>query len=103
MYVLRRYWNCLKHLEVFSVEEIKDATKISENQFWPRIEFLGSDDKPETYPTRDICPVQDPEVAAELDAQLDVLIAGSQQFLSFPFWTFAVVFNQFIFFYQVHV
>lgn len=77
MYVLRRYWNCLQHLEVFSVEEIKDATKIRENQFWPHIEFSGSDKKPETYPTRDICPVQDPDVAAELDAQLDLLIAGS--------------------------
>lgn len=76
MYVLRRYWKCLQHLEVFSVQEIKDPTKIRENQFWPQIEFLGSDEKPETYPTRDICPVQDPKVAAELDAQLDVLIAG---------------------------
>ena len=77
MCVLRRYWNCLQHLEVFSVHEVKDASNIRENQFWPLIEFLGSDEKPETYPTRDICPVQDPEVAAELDTQLDLLIAGS--------------------------
>lgn len=76
MYVLRRHWNCLQHLEEFNVQEIKDPMNLPENKFWPRIEFVGSDEKPETYATRDICPAQDPKVAAELDAQLDALIAS---------------------------
>ncbi|XP_057378320.1 histone deacetylase 6-like [Daphnia carinata] len=77
MYVLRRHWNCLQHLEEFNVQEIKDPMNLPEDKFWPRIEFVGSDEKPETYATRDICPAQDPKVAAELDAQLDDLIAST--------------------------
>lgn len=76
MYVLRPHWNCLQHLEEFNVEEIKDPMNIPDDKFWPRIEFVGNDEKPETYATRDICPAQSPKVAAELDAQLDALVAG---------------------------
>lgn len=62
---------------MFDTQQIKDAKSINVKQFWPRIEFLGNDEKPDRYPTRDICPVQDPDVAASLDAQLDAIIAGT--------------------------
>ncbi len=88
MYVLRNYWYCLQYHETFSVKETESALNIRNNQFWPRIEFVGHDEKPERYPTRDICPVQDPSVAAELDAQLDVLIAGTFFPIIFSFFCF---------------
>lgn len=78
MYVLRNYWSCLQHLETFSVKETENASSC---QFLPRIEFVGYDEKPLRYPTRDICPVQDPSVAAELDAQLDILITSTVVYL----------------------
>jgi len=46
-------------------------------EFLPKIEFNGIDEQPLKYPTRDICPIQDPLVAAELDAQIDALIKGN--------------------------
>lgn len=68
-------------METYAVSEIEDEKKIGENQFWPKIQFFGLDEKPEKYQTRDICPTQDPEVAADLDRQLDILISGSFTFI----------------------
>ena len=73
-YVLRNHWNCLRLNKFFSPKLVGSPTRIKEHQFWPKIEFCGIDDKPLKYPTRDICPVQDPLIAAELDRQLDALI-----------------------------
>ena len=75
--MLRDHWNCLKLNKVFSPKLVADGSlHLEENQFFPKIEFYGIDEKPLKYPTRDICPVQDPLIAAELDRRLDVLIQG---------------------------
>ena len=75
-YALRKQWKCLQHLESFSVTETSPAS-LASNQFWPRIDFLWTEDKPEKYETRGICPAQDPSTFAELDARLDALIQGT--------------------------
>jgi hypothetical protein len=74
--VLRDHWNCFKLNNVFSPKFVNGTVDVEENQFFPKIEFYGLDEKPLKYPTRDICPVQDPIIAAELDRRLDVLIQG---------------------------
>ena len=74
IYVLRKLWKCFEHQETFSLEDVKDPSSVAPNQFWPKIHFVGMYVRPERYPTRDICPVQDPVIARELDARLDVLI-----------------------------
>lgn len=38
--------------------------------------FVGNDEELDRYPTRGICPAQDPTVAKELDARLEELIKG---------------------------
>ena len=63
-------------METFSLEQVKEPfTGIVADQFWPRIEFCGLDEKPERYQTRGICPTQDPVIAHQLDLQLDALIS----------------------------
>lgn len=77
-YVLRKHWKCLQHFQDFSVTEVGDPSGVSNDQYFlPRIEFHGMDEQPSKYQTRGICPVQDPAVAAELDAQLDDLIKSN--------------------------
>lgn len=75
-YALRKQWKCLQHLGSFSVTETSPAS-LASNQFWPRIDFLWTEEKPEKYETRGICPAQDPSTFAELDARLDALIQGT--------------------------
>ncbi len=79
--MLRDHWNCLKLNNVFSPKLVSDGSlHLEENQFFPKIEFYRIDEKPLKYPTRDICPVQDPLISAELDRRLDVLIQGQNTF-----------------------
>lgn len=94
-YVLRKFWKCLNPLEMFDANDIKDAKNVGNNQFWPGIEFRGNDDKPDKYPTRDICPVQDPNIAALLDVQLNEIIAGNEYVL-LPFTTVISLINEFL-------
>ena len=71
--MLRNFWKCLDHYESFDVGS-KNCPENLPDEFWPRVEFAGIDEKPSKYPTRGICPAQDPEIAKDLDNRLEVLI-----------------------------
>lgn len=49
---------------------------MEENQYWPKIVFLGNDIKPTSYPTRNCYPVQNLETIQHFDLRLDELIRG---------------------------
>lgn len=76
-YVLQRYWKCLQIFESFTPEQSMTQLQEDNQHCLPTIEFYGNDEKLDKYPTRDICPVQDPKVAEILDGQLDALIKGN--------------------------
>lgn len=72
-YVLRNHWKCLDHYETFVVDS-GSSPENSQDRYWPKLFFVGNDEKPARYPTRGICPAQDPKVAKDLDDRLEILI-----------------------------
>lgn len=78
----------MQFFEKYAVETTSTHKGLKDGKFCPSIEFYGNDDKPEKYPTRDICPVQDPAVTAILDKELDKLIKGTFLFFSLNYSSF---------------
>lgn len=73
--MLRPHWKCFPfqgHFKAPAAGEIKP----SDRRFLPSITFLGSDEKPTSYATRNCYPVQSPDTVRALDERLDKLIKG---------------------------
>lgn len=74
IYVLKPFWKSLQFQTGFKASKVNGDVKLSDGRFLPRITFLGSDEKPTSYATRNCYPVQNEETVRLHDQRLDKLI-----------------------------
>ncbi|KAK7863370.1 hypothetical protein R5R35_004338 [Gryllus longicercus] len=99
IYAHREYWQCFQFQDTYNLKSepqdpvlcsVKsdgtvdaDETKDDEEldtvaRHLPVVKYLGSEEKPESYLTRDCYPIQDKEFQKELDARLNILITNTK-------------------------
>ncbi|GLH15011.1 Histone deacetylase Rpd3 [Gryllus bimaculatus] len=99
IYAHREYWQCFQFQDTYNLKSepqdpvlcsVKsdgtvdaDETKDDEEldtvaRHLPVVKYLGSEERPESYLTRDCYPIQDKEFQKELDAKLNILITNTK-------------------------
>lgn len=79
IYVLRPLWKSLQFQGHFKASLAVDGQKLGldSGKYLPSVTFLGSDERPASYATRNCYPVQSQELSNQLDQRLDDLIKSS--------------------------
>lgn len=79
IYVLRPFWKSLQFQGSFKASEVVDSKKVGleAGKFLPSVTFLGSDEKPVKFATRNCYPTQSGELFNQLDQRLNDLIKSN--------------------------
>jgi len=86
IYTHRDFWQCYQFQDKYSAHAIINLSnkKLPEQEehHMPVVKFLGSDDRPEQFATRNCYPVQSQQFIDDVTARLNLLIANTK--LTFP-------------------
>jgi histone deacetylase 6 len=83
IYTHRDFWQCYQFQDKYNARRIvvnlsNKKSVGQEERHFPTVKFLGSDDKPEQFPTRNCYPVQSQEFVQDVTIRLNLLVASTK-------------------------
>lgn len=96
IYTHRDFWQCYQFQDKYSAHAVINLSnkKLPEQEehHMPVVKFLGSDDRPERFATRNCYPVQSQQFVDDVTARLNLLIANTK--LTFPSHRVCLVYDE---------